>query len=648
VLDAPSRHAIPGEELRHNQRTFSLLFLAALLACPGQVFAVSGFSFESGFEHPAVRWLETLQSDVERRLRLNSPRNPSMTLGSQLNFQLRDEGLHPFIEIRSHERELGLAQGSGESARSIDFWLGGRRIHGFGIKAVPLPSAQQNFSLAGNIPVLDEAAAEAALQRLGDWPDRDTALAVAQENLQPGSGKEDSEGNLVVSAAEPVFFPLGENLVPAWRFVLTAGGLPYEAISDDREILRFAPRFFDAIQASANVFETNKSLATKKDVYFEISDGKSNLENTHFKTSMKYPGQSRGSISGSKFDFADTTPQFREANLFAHANEHLDFLMAQGYRWTSASPITLRVGECVDTSCNCTAGQACSAKSNGYYLFVDDETNTPSINIGEGDGVLLKDLHFDTSVVSHEFGHHVVFSAITSYSSGSEALQLHEGLADFFVMMRLGTPCMGSGICTSSSRSMCYTSQCLRTAENELTLNSPAFLAGGDHQKGQLISGFLWDIKQSGVSYSDLTKIVLGAIDLLPPAATFGDFVSAIKTTDQTLFAAAHMDTIEQKILARNLDESAVSVVPATSDSGKKRKSSGNFFGCTVMANPQVFPPQGDSAEGPMHIGIYAHEPAGIPIGAAAKGSGFDISLALLLAVPLLIGARALTRRLRS
>ncbi len=635
--------------MRHIQGKLILLLLGALLACPGQVLAVSGFSFESGFEHPAVRWLINLHSDVERRLRLNSQRDTSLTLGSQVSAHLREEGLHPFIEIRSHERELGLAKGSGESARSIDFWLGGKRIHGFGIKAVPLPSTQQNFSLAGNIPSLDEAAAELALQRLGDWPDRDSSLAVARENLQPGSGKEDSEGNLVVSAAEPVFFPLGENLVPAWRFALTAGGLPYETVSDDREILRFAPRFFDATQASANVFENNKSLAIKKDVYFEISDGQGNLENAHFKTSMKYSGQSRGSISGSKFDFADTTPQFREANLFAHANEHLDFLMAQGYRWTSASPITLRVGECVDTSCNCTPGQACSAKSNGYYLVVDDETNTPSIHIGEGDGVLLKDLHFDTSVVSHEFGHHVVFSAITSYSTGSEALQLHEGLADFFVMMRLGSPCMGSGICTNSSRSMCYTSQCLRTAENELTLNSPAFLAGGDHQKGQLISAFLWDLKMAGISYGDLTKMVLGAIDLLPPAATFGDFVSALKTTDQTLFAATHMDTIEQKILARNLDDSAASAAPATSDSGTtKRKSSGNFFGCTVMANPQVFPPQGDSAEGPMQMGIYSHEPAGIPIGPAAKGSGFDISLALLLAVPLLIGARALARRLRS
>lgn len=623
--------------------------MGALLACPGRVFAVSGFSFEAGFEHPAVRWLENLQSDIERRLRLNSQRDRSITLGSQVNLQLRDEGLHPFIEIRSQERDLGLAQGSGESGRSIDFWLGGRRILGFGIKAVPLPSTQQNFSLAGNIPALGEAAAELALQRLGDWPDRDGALSVARENLQPGSAKEDIEGNLVVSAAEPVFFALGDNLVPAWRFELTAGGLPYEAVSDDREILRFAPRFFDATQASANVFETNKVTGTKKDVYFEISDGQSNLENTHFKTSMKYSGQSRGSISGSKFDFADTTPQFREANLFAHANEHLDFLIAQGYRWTSASPITLRVGECVDTSCNCTPGQACSAKSNGYYLVVDDETNTPSIHIGEGDGVLLKDLHFDTSVVSHEFGHHVVFSAITSYSTGSEALQLHEGLADFFVMMRLGTPCMGSGICTNSSRSMCYTSQCLRTAENELTLNSAAFLAGGDHQKGQLISAFLWDLKMSGISYSDMTKMVLGAIDLLPPAATFGDFVSAVRTTDQTLFAGTHLETIEQKILARNLDESAASAAPATSGSGTTtRKSSGNFFGCTVMANSQVFPPKGDTTDGPMQMGIYAHEPAGIPIGPAAKGSGFDISLALLMAVPLLFGARALARRLRS
>ena len=631
-----------------NTEIIKCLSLGLLLALPGKGFAVSGFSFEAGFDHPVVRWIDTLPTDVERRLRLNAQRDVMMTLGKQLDAQLRDEGLHPFIEFRTQGRDLGLAKGSGELGQTIEFWLAGKRIYGFGIKAVPLPSTDQNISLAGNIPALDQGSAELALQSLADWPDKEASLAVARDNLQPGSGREDDNGNLIASVSEPVFFATGANLVPAWRFELTVGSMPYEAISDGHEIFRFSPRFFDATQASANIYSASKTAGTLKNVYFSITDGQNNLQNNYFTTAMAYPTQTRGTVLVGKFDFPADTAQFREANLFGHASEHLDYLLAQGYKWTSSNPITVRVSECLEDTCNCKAGSTCSDKSNAYYAPMDSQYKTPSIRVAEGDGLSLKDLHFDSGVVSHELGHHVVFSAITTYSKNTEALQLHEGLADFFVMMRSGSPCLGSGICPSGALSICYTNQCLRTAENDLLYGSAEFLAGADHQKGQLISGLLWDIKLSGVDSGDLVKIVLGAIDLLPQAANFGDFANAIQNSDRILFNSTHQGTIEQKILGRRLNESLASAgagLPA--DSTTKRKSSGNLFGCTVMANPPIFPPQGEPAAGPMQMGIYVHAPAGIPIH-AANDSGIDISLALLLAIPLLIGVRFLAKRLQS
>ena len=629
------------------------LALGMLLALPVKGFAVSGFSLESGFSHPAIRWLEDLPADVERRLRILALRDRSVTLSSQLNTQLHNEGLHPFIESRYRARDLGLARGSGEPAQTIEFWFGGKRIHGFGIKAVALPSQNQELVLSGNFPALDESASQLALQRLGDWPNEVASLAIARDSLQPGSGSEapddgESAGNdthLTPTVSEAVYFAVGNNLIPAWKFLLTIKGLPWEAISDDREILSFTPRFFDVTQTSANVYATTKDAATLADIYFSIGDGKSTLENSHFKTDQGYSGQSKATITNGKFDFAgDTskTAQFREANVFAHAIEHVDYLLAQGYKWTSAHPITLRVAECYYSTCNCTPGRACSDKSNAVYVPDDDEYSTPSIRIGEGDGVYLKDLHYDGAVVSHEFGHHVVFSAITSYSKGSEALQLHEGLADFFVMMRTGNPCLGSGICPAGNNSICYTGQCLRTADNDLTYGSPAFLSGADHQKGQIISGLMWDMKLAGIDTGDLTKIVLGAIDLLSPAATFGDFTSAIQAADRTLFNSAHLATIEQKILARNLDDSLLSG-NNNPPSETKRRSSGNIFGCTVMAQPGVFPPQGNPTDGPMQVGIYLHDPAGIPV-RSNKAAGFDVLLALFMAIPLIIGLRRIRR----
>lgn len=636
-----------------------------LLANPLEAMALSGFSFEASFTAPDVRWIEQLPPHVERRLRLSVPGDSRVPVEAVLSTQLREAGLHPFVEVRTTPRNLGLLRGSSQPGRVVDFWFGGTRITGFGIKAVQLPGGGQTIVITGALPVLDEAGANAALQQLGDWPRRENALNVALDAMQPGSGREDlpvdEAGNAVASESERVFHATADGLIPAWRFAVLIKGLPWEVVSDEREILAFNPGFFDLSEATVRAYRKNKTDGELKDFAVSITDGTTHLENSMFKTDLAYSGQARATMTNNRFDFATDSQQFREAGIYAHANEHLGYLMDQGYSWDSTKPITVRVGECTDSSCTCTPGRACSAKSNAYYMPSDALYDGPSIRVGEGDGVLLKDLHYDSDVVSHELGHHVVVAAIKSYSRNTEALQLHEGLADTLVMMKTGSPCLGAGICTSGTSSMCYTSQCLRTADNELLYGSSAFLAGADHQKGQLISGLVWDLKKAGVSTSDLTKIVLGAIDLLPDNAKFGDFTAALRTTDKTLFDGAHVALIEQYTIARNLDDATSAAGSETSnDSPARRKSSGGFFGCTVMAAPRetqkepqkepqkesqkVFPAQGIPADGPMQLGIYLHDPAGIR-DHSGPDRGFDVLLALLLAAPVLVVARILARR---
>ncbi len=639
-----------------NNSFIKRISIAALLTLPGQAMALSGFSFEAGFNAPDVRWIEHLPGNVERRLRLLAPQDNTVALESMLNFRLRESGLHPFIETRASSRPLGLIAGStNQPARNIEFWFGGTRIIGFGVKAVVLPGTANgnapSVAVTGNLPVMDQGAADAALQQLGDWPRRENALAVAQDTMHPGQGHVDEQGQLVATHSEPVFYATADRLVPAWQFVILVNDLPWEVVSDEREILAFNPRYFDVVQTTVRAYKKNKTDGELKDFSVSISDGSTHLENSSFKTDMQYTGQARATMTNDRFDFATDSAQFRESGIFAHANEHLDYLVANGYRWTSDKAITLRVGECVDGTCSCTPGRMCSSKSNGYYTPSDSQYDGPSIRIGEGDGILLKDLHYDSDVVSHEFGHHVIVASIRSYSRNSEALQLHEGLADTLVMMKTGSPCLGAGICPSGSNSMCYTSQCLRTADNELTYGSAAFLAGADHQKGQLISGLIWDIKKAGASTNDLTKIVLGAIELLPDNARFGDFTMALRTADKSLFDGAHLALIEQYTIARNLDDATASATSdSASDESVKRKSSGGFFGCTVMAapgnsnQPKAFPVQGMPPDGPMQVGIYVHDRAGIR-DHETRNQGFDVLLALLLAAPVLVAARLVARR---
>lgn|GEM_PF-2520410 len=635
--------------------TIQRIAIAALLALPGQAMALSGFSFEAGFNAPDVRWIEHLPDNIERRLRLLEPQDNTVDVESMIHSRLRESGLHPFIEVRTSSRALGLLTGSArQSARTMDFWFGGTRITGFGVKAVVLPGqtpgTAPTVAITGNLPVMDQSAAIAAVQQLGDWPRRENALAVAQDTMRPGSGPIDDQGQLIATQTEPVFYATTEGIVPAWQFVILINGLPWEVVSDEREILAFNPRYFDIVQTAVRSYKKNKTDGELKDFPVSISDGTTHLENSSFKTDMQYPGESRATMTSDRFDFATSSAQFRESGIFAHANEHLDYLVANGYRWTSDKAITLRVAECVDSTCSCTPGRMCSSKSNGYYTPSDSQYDGPSIRIGEGDGILLKDLHYDSDVVSHEFGHHVIVASIKNYNRNSEALQLHEGLADTLVMMKTGSPCLGAGICPAGTNSMCYTSQCLRTADNDMTYGSTAFLAGADHQKGQLISGLVWDIKKSGVSTSDLTRIVLGAIDLLPDNARFGDFTMALRTADKSLFDGAHLALIEQYIIARNLDDATASATSgSSSDAPARKKSVGGFFGCTVMAagnniQPKAFPVQGMPPDGPMQLGIYVHDAPGIR-DHSSKDHGFDVLLALLLAAPILVAVRRVARR---
>ncbi len=497
----------------------------------------------------------------------------------------RDSGLHAFIEMRTKADHLGLFDSSAQTARSYDFWLGGVRIIRASIRA-GIDGNGRRILLHGSVPVVRREDAVGAFSDMSTWPLKEQAIAVIEETLSLGDGLDAERSTLeenLAKRSERVFVPGPGGLIPAWEVDLEVRGLPYRAVANEQEVFSFEQSFFD-LTASARVFTTNKRVGALTDLSFTISDGQDRLKNSSFETVLAYPNESPATITGGKFDFSPSTVQFREANVFAHANRHLDFLKANGYKFAASGAIKVRVGECTEALCSCTSGEPCPAKSNAFYLPEDSDYNSPSIRIAEGDNVDLKDLHFDAGVVGHELGHHVVVATVTEYGKSSEALALHEGLSDFFVMMQQESACMGSGICTEEG-SLCYTDQCLRTAENDIVYGAIDFMSLSPHKKGQVISGMLWDMKQAGVSVSDLVRMVLGAIDLLPAAATFGDFGLALLVADENLFGGSNRLIIEQKSIARGIDKSTRSVSsidPVVISSDKAPVT--NVWGCTAAA----------------------------------------------------------------
>lgn len=628
-----------------TKKQLAVLAVLSGLLSAREGHAVSGFSFEADLAQPDLRWLEDLPRSIHQPLQIVTTNHPDFSSSQQVLDLLRNSGLHPFIETRLRSRNRALQLNATGQRESLEFWFGGIRIRGFSVVSGNIKGRQ--IFVTGNLPAVDQSQAELALQDLGSWPDLSQSLSVARDYLQPGNPEADGSSGSSVTG-EKVFFAAGDRLIPAWNFELKIKGLPYEVISNDREIFGFNPKYFDATEASAQVYETNKSDGKIGDLWFEITSGQQKLQNSYLKTELDYPNESRATASvENTFNFDQDSKQFREANVFAHAASHVDYLIANGYQWNGSTSITLRVAECYGSSCSCVPGKSCGDKSNAVYLPWDDLFDSPSIRIGEGDGITLKDLHFDSGVVRHEFGHHVVFSAITSYSKGSESLQLHEGLADFFVMMHADNPCLGGGICTDQPVGSCYVQQCLRTAENDLTYGSPDFRSALDHQKGQLISGFLWDLKMAGLERSELVRIVLGAIDLLPDTASFGDFTGALLTSEQLLTNGTHQSLIEQKMIARGLDTAAKSATASQSVSSRSSKSS-NVFGCTMRAVAAELPVEtangslsaiDDQKGNPMQMGIFVHDSPGIPT-TSTKPFKFDVFLWLLLFAPLLAGLR--------
>ena len=190
----------------------------------------------------------------------------------------------------------------------------------------------------------------------------------------------------------------------------------------------------------------------------------------------------------------------------------------------------------------------------------DADGSLPSISIDDGDGEELRNLVSDSDVVSHEFGHHVIYKTLRKVDG--ESLVLHEGLADFFAFSRTQDGCLGESICPMGSSACILEGQCLRTSINTLKYQDEVWKqwAGSrnrlGHLHGQLISGMLWDLAKSGdVPVTVLPKLVLSGIGYFHQSSGFRDLMLGLFTADKELYASAYGAKIKAAAEARGLGE---------------------------------------------------------------------------------------------
>ena len=506
---------------------------------------------------------------------------------NRIRQHLYDHGLHPLVNIIAkpldHEMasSFGLSEQSGLSIREFALKVGSYDVCKSSVKTVDSVSGASH--VVGVIPQLD------AVYPVSEdsWPDQEEAVKVAVHAVQ----------NISLSVVQPstsaisrCLYPSDGELLPAWKITMRSGRIPYMLYVGSAGIIDGDAMAFDvATKIRAYRSNSNDPLASKMELIDFTVDLNSDgfLTNQYFTTGFGN-GASR---KAAPFDATPSDPDhFNEQSSFAHVNRQFQFVSQYGYAWTGPKPLK------VFTSYTAVAGR----ESNAQYIPFDGESG-PYIIIGPGKTGELTNLATDSDVVSHEFGHHVVYSSVTDIPSGSESLIIHEGMADALTFYASGDNCLAESICPrpEDKRGFCQVlGKCLRTADNSIKYRDSVYQAiPGAHARGQVVSGLFADLRKSGAIPSDnLNRLIIGTVSYLPREANIKALITALLDADFAMFQQQYSSVIKSAAAARgmgvedlSIDLKTVDGVAPTSEGSTKKKSNGNgFLGlCSVGSGAQ-------------------------------------------------------------
>jgi hypothetical protein len=310
---------------------------------------------------------------------------------------------------------------------------------------------------------------------------------------------------------------------------------PYRVIVSKKNILAVEKKFFDLAGVDDMLGDIKTSAYAKDplDNYKEILE------------TYEIPNQSiGGSLCGPKllvehpgnFDLAFSnslsflySPSydngfFEQASVFTNAYLIIDWLESLEIEKWPLPQISISLYESYKSG----------EKDYGNNSMAEYDPSNNHINIGRGDGDRLKLLRRDPEPVQHEVNHGVIYLNINIISPDSDAVMLHEGLADALVFLFGQNPNLGEWICTGPS-SLCMSDKYMRTADNTLKYDGAYFSMTNVHKKSQIVSGTIWDIAQA-LDFEKASKITYKAIRLLPSAATYKNLLSALVDADKALY----------------------------------------------------------------------------------------------------------------
>ncbi len=401
------------------------------------------------------------------------------------------------------------------------FYLEDHKICGFSLTLSRLNDRNLSRSMSpqgltptslvlGSFPIIDPAT-----KIIGRFPLRKAALrSLSEAFLKRFTGQKADE----FKSLEECLFQKNDGLYPAREVLVRAGGETYRLWMSEDEVFRLEKTSFAAevqayVKNASDQDLKTYSIPTKEDGF--LGNDKFQID-TH--------GIKKAYEPSNEFIYDPSDNRFKEASVFVHVNNAMDYFHQLGFKSLSKKKITIHINVLVNGS-----------KNNAIYdpgsFF---EKDSPTISIGTGDGVHLRNLTTDGDVVSHELAHHMIYQSLTS--TVGESLVLHEGLADFFAFAKSKDSCLGESICPENSPTCRTYKTCLRSAKNDLVYKSEPYLQLTPHQQGQLVSGLLWDLfLKNNQNLDELAETTLQAVRYLNPSSDIQDFLSAFALADQSI-----------------------------------------------------------------------------------------------------------------
>lgn len=382
-----------------------------------------------------------------------------------------------------------------------------------------LPPQNVNVTLHDDLPDMSESwnSARAALDRLmmnstGAWKEGSRKACLWLENNESRK---------------------------AWQFEMIQDEVMYKVVAAGQDVLKVTPSYFH-IDGKAYIYPNNNQDAKLQKYTLTDLKESGKLSNNFFYVLPYGATEDKALVkSDNNFSYPVDSAEFKQASLFVNANRVLDWFFDNGYSQFGDERIRIFSQAVIKGEVN-----------NAVYK-PSFNGNPPSIYVGDGDGSHLANLNLDMDVVSHEFGHHVIFRTIQE--TEGESAVLHEGIADAFTFLRTGDACLGESICPAGSTSCYVPNRCLRSAENNIILGTSTFPAD-DHLRGQLISGFIWDLKtKDSIADKSLVKLLLRALDYQGSKSSYRQWVLGLLHADKDLYGSKNCETIKSRAGERGL-----------------------------------------------------------------------------------------------